>query len=147
LVTPLQIAAGIVAIANGGTLYSPHFLHGDDAAKYVLNKNFISGDNLEIVRRGMRETIVSGSARFLGDLPIQVAGKTGTAQWNTNEPNHAWFVGFGPYKDPQIVVLVLIEAGGEGSSVAAPVAKKVFDWWARNRFLFSPAATTSTPKL
>lgn len=139
LVTPLQIAAGIVAISNGGTLYSPHFLRDDDAAKYVLNKNFISGYNLEIVRRGMRETIISGSARSLGDLPIQVAGKTGTAQWNTNQPNHAWFVGFGPYKDPRIVVLVLIEAGGEGSSVAAPVAKKVFDWWAKNRYNINTA--------
>jgi len=133
LVTPLQIAAGIVAVANGGTLYRPHLLRDDNATKYILNKDFISKDNLDIVRRGMRATIVSGSAQSLGDLPIQIAGKTGTAQWSTTEPSHAWFVGFGPYQDPQIVVVVLIEAGGDGSSTAAPVAEKVFDWWAKNR--------------
>ncbi len=175
LVTPLQIAAGTAAIANGGTLYRPHVLSDKNTQKYILKKDFLSADDVEVARRGMRETVISGSARGLGDLRIQVAGKTGTAQWKKGEPNHGWFTGFGPYGSKssapltsiscypfspaggeessantsatraaidickrqnaprQIVVTILIEAGGEGAVVAVPVAKKVFDWWQKNR--------------
>jgi penicillin-binding protein 2 len=62
-----------------------------------------------------------------------VAGKTGTAQTPGDRPTHAWFVGFGPYRDAEIVVVVMIEEGGEGSSVATPLAHDIFFWWFEKR--------------
>lgn len=133
LATPLQIAAATAAVGNGGTLFRPRILLGGDAENYILNKDFISTDNLEVIRNAMRETVRNGTARGLQDLPIAVAGKTGTAEWRAGSPPHAWFSGFGPFKNPRIAIVILIEAGGEGSQTAVPAAKKIFDWWARNR--------------
>jgi penicillin-binding protein 2 len=60
------------------------------------------------------------------DLPIKVAGKTGTAE-NPQGDSHAWFVGFGPYEDPEIAIAIVVDQGGSGSAVAAPVARAIFD--------------------
>lgn len=141
LVTPLQIANYIAAIANGGTLYEPRLLletssalnSGRERQNHKIKKNKKIDDSyLRIVREGMRQTITSGSAQMLADLPIEVAGKTGTAEAGKHEP-HAWFVGFAPYQSPQIVVAVVIEEAGEGSTYAAPVAREIMQWWALNR--------------
>jgi penicillin-binding protein 2 len=86
-----------------------------------------------VIREGMRDTVTYGSAQSLKTALVDVAGKTGTAQWATNKANHAWFTGFAPYKNPQIVITVLLEEGGEGSSTAIPVAHEILDWWAKNR--------------
>jgi penicillin-binding protein 2 len=124
--------------ANGGKLYRPHLVKeilsaSDDLIKKIdeppIRDNFISERNLKIVREGMRETITAGSASSLGDLPVAVAGKTGTAQWSTKENPHAWFTCFAPYDNPQIVLTILIEEGGEGSSAAVPIAKEVLKWY------------------
>ena len=77
----------------------------------------------------MRQTITAGSAQSLQAVSVPVAGKTGTAQWSTTKGNHAWFTGFAPYDNPQIVITILIEQGGEGSSVAVPIAKDVLNWY------------------
>ncbi|MFA5155035.1 MAG: penicillin-binding protein 2 [Patescibacteria group bacterium] len=138
LVTPLQVANYTTAIANGGTLYEPHLvseiLAPDNSLVQavqpkVLRRNFIDPANLEIVREGMRETITLGSARSLNSLPVAVAGKTGTAQWSTKKGPHAWFIGFAPYDQPQIVIAVLVEEGVEGSAIAAPIAKDILNWY------------------
>lgn len=137
LVTPLQLATAYAAIANGGVLFKP-YLVGEiidkdkkiiyKAQPEVIRDHFISDKNMEIVRTGMREVVLSGSARRLADLPVAVAGKTGTAQSGNAEP-HAWFGSFAPYKDPSIVLVILVEHGGEGSQTAAPVAKEVYQWY------------------
>ena len=86
--------------------------------------------NLQIVREGMREAVTGGSAYLLADLPIKVAGKTGTAQiTNTFRKTNAWFVGFAPYENPEIALAIVIEGAGEGSAAAVPVAKEVFYWY------------------
>ena len=137
-VTPLQVANYTAVFANNGSLYRPHFVNqilaGDDKIiSQVDNKpvksNFISKENLTIVREGMRQTVLAGSARSLQSAPVAVAGKTGTAQWANNKPAHAWFTGFAPYDNPQIVITILIEQGGEGSSVAVPIANDVLSWY------------------
>ncbi len=139
LVTPLQLSAYTAAIANGGILYRPHLVKEirtdldssnnlDNQYSYVLNHHFASTDNIEIIRQGMRATILSGSARSLQVLPVAAAGKTGTAQVGANK-FHAWFTGFAPYDSPKIVLTILIEHGGEGSSVAVPVFRQVIDWY------------------
>ena len=69
----------------------------------------------------MKEAGVSACSCVEG---ITVAGKTGTAQ-NPHGEDHAWFIAFAPVEDPRITVTVLVENGGHGSSVAAPIAQKV----------------------
>jgi penicillin-binding protein 2 len=77
----------------------------------------------------MREAVVSGTAKILSDLPITSAAKTGTAQTFKNTPAHAWFTAFAPYEQPEIVVTVLIENGGEGSATAGPVVKEALKYY------------------
>jgi penicillin-binding protein 2 len=144
LVTPLQVASFTSVFANGGELYRPHFIrqildsddhllgYSDDAP---IRENFISDKNIEIVRQGMRRTVTTGSAQSLQTVAVEVAGKTGTAQWSSQKDNHAWFTGFAPYDNPQIVLTILIEQGVEGSTNAVPIAKEVLNWWfSKNKY-------------
>lgn len=135
--TPLQLASYTAAIANGGTLYSPKVvgkIRKSDGAEdvfwsQIIRKNFVSKDILEIVRQGMRQTVESGTAQSLNSLPVAVAGKTGTAQFGTEDKTHAWFISFAPYDNPEIAMVVLVEGGGEGHSSAVPVTRDVLDWY------------------
>lgn len=142
LVTPLQIANMTSAIANGGNLYQPHLLKetidpitkiATKNATKILNTNFISPSNLNIVQLGMMDCVIYGSCRRLGALPFSSAGKTGTAQWNSNKENHAWFTSFAPFEKPEIVVTVLVEEGGEGSGIAGMIAYDFYKWWGQYR--------------
>ncbi len=137
LTTPLQITNAISAIANGGKLFVPSIVRAiENIPEAASVKRMVNADEyvFETVRRGMRETVIYGSARSLSDIPLDVAGKTGTAQWSGNALPHAWFVGFAPFKQPEITVTVLIEEGGEGSSVAVPVAREIFVWWSKHNY-------------
>ena len=139
LVTPLQISNLTSLIANKGVLYRPHLVtqiqnsQNDKIIRKIkpiaIRKNFSSKDNIEVASIGMRKAVVSGSAKLLNDLKVDVAGKTGTAQWSSTKENHAWFTGFAPYENAEIVFTILIEEGGEGSSVAVPIAKDFFKWY------------------
>jgi len=136
-VTPLQVNNFTATIANGGTFYRPRLVTGriNPAGELqslpisVINQQVVDRQYVDIVREGMRQTVVAGSARSLSIVPVPVAGKTGTAQWNSNEKNHAWFTGFAPYDNPTFAVTVLVEAGGEGSSIAVPIAKELLIYW------------------
>ncbi|MEI6288108.1 MAG: penicillin-binding protein 2 [bacterium] len=137
LVTPLQVNSYTATIANNGKVFVPHVVagvaHPDGSvigiSPAIIRQDFIDSDNLTIVRQGMRETITYGSGRALLSLPVTVAGKTGTAQWNLDKPNHAWFTAFAPYDAPTFCITVLVEQGGEGSSIAAPIAKDIIAYW------------------
>jgi len=137
LVTPLQVNFYTNTIANGGTLYRPklvkEIIKSDGVREIIMpeimRRDFVSQANINIVREAMRETVVSGSARSLSSLPVLVAGKTGTAQWNNNKENHAWFTAFAPYYNPTFSVTVLVEEGGEGSVTASPIAKEILSYW------------------
>lgn len=133
LATPLQVTSAIAVFANDGKLFRPFIVkdiysQGDLVTSFegdIINSNFISPPNLQVVREGMRRAVVSGSSRFLSSLPLEVAGKTGTAQ-TSGTANNAWFVGFAPYESPQIVVTVLLERG-ETSDKAVRVAYDIFE--------------------
>lgn len=153
LVTPLQVSEWTAAVANGGTLYKPYIVDKviDDNGNVVLQNKptviragFIDPANIEVVREGMRMTVTQGTAKSLQVLPVDAAGKTGTAQFDSANPNaaHAWFTAFAPYENPQIVITVLIEAGGEGSTAATPVVRETLQWWAQHRYK-QPAAPAS----
>ncbi len=141
LVSPLQLAMGIAAIANNGTLWKPRVIDyriNKDGTEIVESPSLsakipIDGQWLQVVREGMRQTVTGGSARSLGSVPIEIAGKTGTAQWSSTKPPHAWFESFAPYQNPEIVTLFMIEEGNEGSTVCVPAAKQFYTWWAEYR--------------
>jgi len=141
-VTPIQIAAATSVIANKGTLYKPQIVDKitDENGNLIMNispeiirRDFIDKKYLNIVRKGMREAVVYGSCRLLSDLPVEAAGKTGTAQF-CKDKTHAWFTGFAPFDNPEMVITVLVEGGGEGHKMAVPVAKEVLQWYFKDRF-------------
>ena len=84
----------------------------------------VSREALAVVREGMAGAVAHGTARAAQLAGITVAGKTGTAQ-NPHGNDHAWFVGFAPAENPEIVVLALLEGGGHGGAVAAPIVARV----------------------
>jgi penicillin-binding protein 2 len=137
--TPLQLANYISAIANGGTLYKPRLISqikkssGEliDIKPEIIRSNFISPDVLNVVREGMRKTVLAGTSQPLKDLPVEVAAKTGTAQFGTGDhlQEHGWLVTFAPYDHPQIAMAVLVEGAGEGFTSALPVTKQVYQWY------------------
>ena len=128
--SPLQVAQMTSVIANGGYRVQPHIVKATRMPSgKVIEKDpqlhkveWITDENLGVVRAGMRKVVSEGPSRYYTNNPeVPTAGKTGTAQ-NPHGRDHGWFTSFAPYDDPQIVVSVLIENGGYGSISAAPVA-------------------------
>ncbi len=143
LVTPLQVAEWTSIIANNGVGMRPEILNRvmdqDGAVIYekkpeVLVNKFVDEANLKVVQEAMRETVTLGSGRELANLPVEAAGKSGTSQFDGSDPSrtHAWFTAYAPFDDPQIVVTVLVEAGGEGHIAAVPVVRDAISYWAKN---------------
>lgn len=137
-VTPLQVAAAYASIANGGTLYRPRLvtdiLEPDGRVYSRLQPETIRGVRLsrqaiDTVREGMRAGVLNGSSRSLQSLPVAAAGKTGTAQFGNQGKTHSWYGVFAPYDRPQIVLVVIVEGGGEGNEAALPVAKDILQWY------------------
>jgi len=135
--TPLQILNSIATISNGGVLREPRVVSSIRNAlgklspieSPIVRKDFMDTNILKIVREGMRETVTEGTAQSLKDLPVAVAGKTGTAQFGTGKDTHGWFVSFAPYEKPEIAMIVLVEGQGEEGYNAVPVTKEVYQWY------------------
>lgn len=136
-VTPLQLARMYSAIANGGTLYEPHIMksvtdsNGASQAPNMVSpgKVDLSASTWEVIRKGMRMTVTSGTAaRAFAGFPIQTSGKTGTAQAPPND-SHAWFACWAPSEAPEIVVVVMLENGGGGGGSAAPIARDLLEYY------------------
>lgn len=145
LVTPLQVARFIAAIGNGGTLHTPSVVEritppvGEPTYVFTSTASGqlpISPENLKILQDAMVSVVKNprGTAYFVlnafsSSNGIPIAGKTGTAQSGAADP-HAWFAGYTfanrPGK-PDIAVVVLVEYGGEGSEVAAPIFRRVLE--------------------
>jgi penicillin-binding protein 2 len=141
LVTPLQVVRFTAAIANGGTLYRPQLIERVSTSAGVDVSTFspevggtlpVSTETIEAIQTAMRGVVSSkiGTAREpLGDLSIPIYGKTGTAE-NPMGDSHAWFTGYtgaGREDLPDIAVTVIVENGGEGSEVAAPIFRRVIE--------------------
>ena len=148
-ITPLQMAVFVSAIANGGIIYQPYILEKvSDSSGRVLVYNHpkvsrhlsLNPSTLEQVKRAMWGVVNDNGTGWRAWVPgIEIAGKTGTAQlisrrsWVRGKmlpphlQSHAWFVGFAPVDHPEVVVVVLVENGGEGGVAAAPIARKIFE--------------------
>jgi penicillin-binding protein 2 len=134
-VTPMQLAYTIGGIALGGVYHQPHLLM---TSQPVPEVDFpISESTTDFVTQAMWGVVNEGGTAAASKLPgIEFCGKTGTAQViglqnkgraakGTQTKNNAWFVGFAPRRNPEIVVAVLVQAGGFGAEAAAPIARQV----------------------
>jgi penicillin-binding protein 2 len=144
LVTPIQVVRWTAAIANGGTLYRPQLVRevgllGDTLTMVSepdsMEQLDFQPNVLETLQQGMCDVTSTnfGTAEFVfRDSPLQalgVCGKTGTAQAGGDGtlPPFAWFASWAPRDNPQIAVIVMVENAGEGSGVAAPIARQVLE--------------------
>ncbi|MDQ3298432.1 MAG: penicillin-binding protein 2, partial [Myxococcota bacterium] len=154
-VTVLQTAMAYAALANGGTLFVPQVVERVDASNgrtivtyepKIAREIKVQTEALDVWRRGMWKVTneVGGSAYDHGHVSIvPVSGKTGTAEirtrarkkeeierdidnWNPAR-SHAWFAGWAPADDPEIVITVFVEHGGSGGKVAWPIAKRILE--------------------
>jgi penicillin-binding protein 2 len=141
LVTPMQIARMMSAVANGGILWKPRLVQrvqdGSGALAYSTSSKMTGNVELSpVVWNYLRSALIGvvndGGTGAAARLPgVLVAGKTGTAQSiaksdATRGQDHAWFASFAPADDPQVVVVVLVERGGKGGQVAAPIARQIY---------------------
>ena len=158
LVTPLQLAYATAVLANDGIGYRPHLVkqvppaadlstgHISDTPDRPVDINLhIKPDHLALVKRAMiAVTLPGGTAAYAGSgAGYAFAGKTGTSQVigikqgekyvekdiNEYHRDHAWFIAFAPADKPRIALAVLAENAGHGGAVAAPIARKVIDYY------------------
>lgn len=156
VVTPVQLATALAALVNGGVVRQPRLLYaekppGEGAARHIVApvaKRIPVSDprDWEAIRQGMWRVVngARGTARSVAlDAPYDIAGKTGTAQvyglaageeYEESEVaqhlrHHALFIAFAPFEAPRIVVAVVVDHGGAGSTRAAPVARAMLDAW------------------
>ncbi len=129
LTTPLQILAVTSYVAVSGTLYKPELLLS--AKPNILVSNLLPKDKIAVIKKGLKLVPQEGGTAWpFFTFPIPTAGKTGTAEYGDPKgKTHAWYTSFAPADDPKIALTILIEGGGEGSSVAAPIAKEVYRWY------------------
>jgi cell division protein FtsI/penicillin-binding protein 2 len=124
LVTPLQMAVMTGRIATGNGALSPHFFMGE-VASTPQDLPFRT-ENLEWIRHTMGRVVDIGTGTKARLEAIEVAGKTGTAE-NPHGEDHAWFVCFAPASHPEVAMAIILENGGHGGAVAAPVAARWLD--------------------
>lgn len=142
--SPMQLLGMVSAIANGGTIYRPYVvkkivsLTGDVLEEYepeAVRRVPVKPETLAFVRQAMLSVVESGTGAKAKVPGVLIAGKTGTAQVvkkgeekrQADLKDHGWFVSFAPVDNPKIAVVVLVENGGFGGQVAAPVAKAVYE--------------------
>ncbi len=153
LVTPLQLASATATLANNGIAYKPHFVKRiqrssaskPDPAPQPSFDMHILPEHIDLVKRAMEAVTQPGgtAAGASAGAAYRMAGKTGTAQvvgmkqgekydaskLSEYNRDHAWFIAFAPADKPTIALAVLAENGGHGGSTAAPIARKVLDYY------------------
>jgi penicillin-binding protein 2 len=142
LATPIQIATMTAAIANGGRVLVPHVVEAILSPEGEVVRTIpvqydevpVSDENLAHVRRGMHESVSYGAGSLAAVAGLDIAGKTGTSEFVLPDgriDEHAWFTGFYPFTEPEIVVTVYFDLGIGGND-AAPIAARIFDYYAEN---------------
>jgi len=129
-VTPMEIARATAALANGGTLVTPHFVLNDKDKNIDTEDIYLSKENLDEVLLGMREAVTFGTAVALNVPYVEIAGKTGTAQTGIRKSRvNSWVTGFFPYEDPQYAFVILMDSGpSQGEVGASRVMRGLVDW-------------------
>jgi len=135
LTTPLQMAMVTAAVANGGTLWTPHVMssligpNGQVVKSYAAVGRSVGIDdgNLALIREGMRDVVTTGTGKGCALPQVEIAGKTGSAEDQNHGLPHAWWVCFAPYDKPTIAIAVLVENSGHGAENSAPIAKRILE--------------------
>jgi penicillin-binding protein 2 len=158
----MQLLVMVSAIANGGTIYRPWVvkkivsLSGDVLEEYepeAIRQVHVKPETLAFVRQAMLAVVDEGTGARAKIPGVPIGGKTGTAQVvkkgeekrQADLKDHAWFVSFAPVDNPQIAVVVLVENGGFGGLVAAPVAKAVYEAAFRDRQSLARSTPVEAP--
>ncbi len=140
-VTPLEVNFWTNVIANGGKLCQPRVMKINSNSPSQCKDIGFKKETINLIKEGMKEACSTGGTGWvLFDFSVQdgsasgrkveTACKTGTAEYgDPKNKTHAWFTVFAPVEEPEISVTVLVEGGGEGSNVAAPIAKKILEEW------------------
>lgn len=159
--TPLQLALAYSTVANGGRVVRPHLAQKvenplgqaqqefDPAAQRQLD---ISEETRAGIMEGLRRAAMEPGGTSYGvfgdSFPVEIAGKTGTAE-KTDQEDQSWYAAVAPFDDPQVVVVVTVERGGFGSDSAAPAARQILERYATDylevkpkQFEAAPATTT-----
>jgi len=151
LISPLWLNSYISAIGNGGTFYKPQ------TAQRILdaNKNTIQifqpekigqlqfkQDNILEIKSDMEETVLSGTAKALRDLPVRAGAKTGTAEVVKNKKINSLFSAFAPWENPEIAITVLVEDAASNQGLAVQIAHNVLKWYFGQ---FLPQPVESSP--
>lgn len=133
-VTPIQVLRAIASIANNGTVVEPKIL-ADDHSINIFNQIDIAQSHFNIVKRGMREVVESGTASGLNSPYYHVAAKTGTAELGVSKANvNSWITGFFPYENPKYAFVVVMEEGSVSNLVGGvAVSRNFFDWLYYNK--------------
>jgi peptidoglycan glycosyltransferase len=130
LVTPFKMARVVATIAAGGAMPQGRWIGGEGNTRQDSPLVVLPESQAGFVARAMRRVVTEGTARrVMSGSAVEIAGKTGTAQLDSGMP-HAWFVGFAPFDGmPQrrLAFAVIVENGGYGGRVAAPVAREVIE--------------------
>lgn len=134
MITPLENALITSTIANGGEMMCPYLVDrletesGSVIAQYEPKSRgrIVEEWVTKRMNKLMKSVVTRGTGSSLGSLPVQVAGKTGSAEFDSEGTSHAWFVGYAPADSPKIAVSIVVEGAGTGSQYAVPIAKKMF---------------------
>ena len=141
-VTPLQMVTAVSAIANGGELLTPYLLKEvrdsqgnvmEQQERGVRRRVPVEQGYLETVAEAMLQSVTSGVADAAAVPGLEIAGKTGTAEFGLQREDgsyetHGWFVGFAPYEEPEIAIVVFMQRGGGGQN-AGPAAAEILDYY------------------
>lgn len=134
-ITPFHNLLIASAIANGGTLMKPYLMdHVENVGGQTVKKflpssagNLMTAEDAEALKHLMTQVVQIGTGSALRTDAYTVAGKTGSAEFETGKETHSWFIGFAPAEKPEIAISVLAEEAGSGGKVAAPIARAVMD--------------------
>ena len=129
-VTPIEMLRAVGAIANSGTLVTPHFLLNDTEKNSQTSTINIKREYFDTVHDGMRKAVTYGTAVGLNVPFVEVAAKTGTAQLGVNKNRiNSWVIGFFPYQNPKYAFVVMMESGPAENSVnATSIMRQLLDW-------------------
>jgi len=130
LITPFKMARVAATIAAGGAMPQGRWVIDESNARCEAPRTIVAAESAEFIAGAMRLVVTDGTARHaMAGTPVNLAGKTGTAQLGAGEP-HAWFAGFAPYDGDashRTAFAVLVEHGGYGGQVAAPIAREIME--------------------
>jgi penicillin-binding protein 2 len=131
-VTPMEMTRAVAALANYGTLVTPHYILGE---KELATSNInLAKEYFDVVHEGMRQSVLAGTSAPINVPYVQVAAKTGTAQLGINKNKvNSWIIGFFPYQNPKYVFTIMMEAGPASNSVgASSIMRQLLDWMSIN---------------